>query len=333
MEAVQGIYRQRNPRASPLYRLVAEHFDALKACYSERFERDYGPWQSQWDVVVEKFLSCGDLFYGFARLYCDSCRYSGLRAFSCEARDFCPSCEAKRRALWAEHVIHDVLPADVAYRMGVFTMPKCLRPIFLRNRSRIGAFSRKAYECVRTFLSDQFPGVEGVPYFVSVVQHFGDQANAHLHLHTLFSLGIKAADGTFHHAPQNLDFSPLEEMFRRGVVTMLARKKLLSKEFRDTLLSWEHSGFSVHSDVGAPKGAQEDLERLACYLLRPALSLQRLTYKSGSSSAVYQGKWNPSTKSNFQVFDAKRFLLNLLCLLPRRYEAVIRYLSLLTNLC
>ena len=71
MEAVQGIYRQRNPRASPLYRLVVEHFDALKACYSGRFEETHGPWQDHWDNVVEKSLSCGDFHNGFARIYCD----------------------------------------------------------------------------------------------------------------------------------------------------------------------------------------------------------------------------------------------------------------------
>jgi hypothetical protein len=40
---------------------------------------------------------------------------------------------------------------------------------------------------------------------------------------------------------------------------------------------------------------------------------------------VYRGRYNPQTGSNFQVLDAKTFLLNLLCLVPEPYEALIRY--------
>jgi hypothetical protein len=327
MEAAPALYRQRDPKASPLYQLVDEHYDDLKRVYGERFERTYGPWQGYWDRVIEKFRACGDLFYGFARVYCDTCRHCALRAFSCGTRGFCASCEAKRRALWAEHVVRDVLPPQNSYRMGTFTMPKCLRPIFMRDRSRMGHFCRQAYESTTQFLCDALGGRDGAPYFVCVIQHFGDQANVHYHAHALISLGIKTTDGTFLPLPEDFDFSPLEERFRRAVLDMLVRKKLITEDFRAMLLSWKNSGFGADTSVVVPAGDTENLERVAAYVLRPPVSLQRMTYQSGAATVVYRGRYNPQTGSNFQVLDAKTFLLNLLCLVP---TCVSYYTSLYT---
>jgi len=170
-------YTQRDPKSSALYRIVIEHFEELKSCYNKRFEEKYGPWRKHWDKVVERFLCCGDLHYGFARVYCSGCKHTFLRPLTCKARLFCPSCEAKRRALWVEHVVQDVLPENIPYRMIVFTMPKNLRGIFMRERALLGDLARVAYDCTWRFFQEQFPGVNGVPYFVSSLQTWGDQVN------------------------------------------------------------------------------------------------------------------------------------------------------------
>jgi hypothetical protein len=324
MEAQPRLYRQRDPKASPLYRLVVDHFAELKACYPERFENTYGPWPAHWDRVIEKFLACGDLSYGFARVYCDTCQHSYLRAHSCGTRGFCPSCEARRRALWAEHVVTNVLPRDLPYRMAVFTIPRCLRPTFMRERTLAGDLSREAYECTRSFVSEH-SGADGVPYFVSVIQWFGDLANAHVHAHAIVSLGVKATDGSFHPAPQDLDLSALEEKFRHAVLDMLVRKQRLTEESREVLRAWKLSGFSVNLDVAVPPGDTEGLERVACYLLKPPLSLQRMTYTSGAPVVLYRGRFNPSRSANFEALDPKEFLVRLLCLVPHPYECLVRY--------
>ena len=88
MEAAALLYRPRDPKASPLYQLVDEHYDELKRVYRDRFEETYGPWQGHGDRVIETFRACGDLFYGFARVYCDTCRHTYLRARSCGTRGF-----------------------------------------------------------------------------------------------------------------------------------------------------------------------------------------------------------------------------------------------------
>ena len=326
MECAHELYRQRDPKQSPLWRLVVDHYEELKRTYRERFEETYGPWQGHWDHCVREFLRCGDVHFGFARVWCFTCTCTYLVPLTCKARAVCPSCEAKRRAAWAEHVIEQVLPPGIAYVMLVFTIPRCLRRIFLKERTRLGDFARVAYACTRRFLAEQFPAVDGKPYFITSLQTWGDMVQPHPHIHSLCSLGITSADGTFHAVPEDLDFAPLEELFRHAILTMLVQKKRITEQTRTRLLSWRHSGFSADGSRRVAPGDTEGLHRLACSVLRPPLSLQRLTYTSGSPVAVYRGStYNPSTKSNFQAIDAKEFLVRLLMHVPRKWECVVRY--------
>lgn len=324
MACPQASYRPRKNRESPLYQLVRDHSEGLRQVYEQRFETSYGPWQAHWDKTLEEFVNCGDLHCGFARVYCESCRHEYLRAFSCQRRGFCPSCEARRRVLWAEHVTEEVLP-DLPYRMVVFTIPRSLRRIFMRERELLGDLSRVAYESTREFLRAQFPEVDAVPYFVCTLHTWGDLAQIHPHAHALCSLGIRDREGNFYAAPEDLDFSPLEEIFRRRVLAMLREKERLSEGFYRTLLSWRHSGFSAHASTAVPAGDREALERVACYLLKPPISLGRLLYEPGSPTVVYKGKYNPTTRSNFHSLDAKEFLVLLLLHTPAPYEVRIRY--------
>jgi hypothetical protein len=51
--------------------------------------------------------------------------------------------------------------------------------------------------------------------------------------------------------PSRIDDSRLEELFCREVLDFLIRRELLSPEWAERLLSWRHSGISVHSRVRA----------------------------------------------------------------------------------
>jgi hypothetical protein len=56
-----GVYRPRRPRASPLYRLIEDHFQEFTTVYDERFSRRYGYWRPVVGDVVDRFLACGIL--------------------------------------------------------------------------------------------------------------------------------------------------------------------------------------------------------------------------------------------------------------------------------
>ena len=112
-----------------------------------------------------------------------------LLPFSCKRASLCPSCAARRRAQWADHLPGHVLPV-LPYRQLVFTMPKVLRRILMREHPLLGELTRTAYRATRAFLAAQFPGVErGAPYFASAVHTFGSLGNVHPHAHALCSAG------------------------------------------------------------------------------------------------------------------------------------------------
>jgi hypothetical protein len=87
-----GVYRPRYPQQSPFYRLVERFFPEFEAVYAERYQERYGFWRPIIGTVVRKFLECGDLKHGFARVRCPKCREEFLVPYSCRGRCFCPSC-------------------------------------------------------------------------------------------------------------------------------------------------------------------------------------------------------------------------------------------------
>ena len=79
---------------------------------------------------MDRFLACGILERGFARVRCDACAHEYLLAFSCRSRYFCPSCHAKRLARWTLW-LDETLLAPVPHRQVVLTIPKRLHPYCL----------------------------------------------------------------------------------------------------------------------------------------------------------------------------------------------------------
>ena len=76
--------------------------------------------------ATERFIKCGDLREGFARVRCDDCGHDLFVSFSCKVRCFCPSCHQKRVLELSMHVREKVF-APVPHRQFVFTIPKRLR--------------------------------------------------------------------------------------------------------------------------------------------------------------------------------------------------------------
>ena len=134
---VTGADKPRNPKASPLYQCVKTHFAEFEASYPTRYQEQYGFYRPVIGRVLEKFLGCGDLTKGLARVRCDSCRHEYLLAFSCKGRYFCPSCHQKRVLQFGSWVTEEVL-ASVPHRQYVFTIPKMLRGYFRKDRRLLG---------------------------------------------------------------------------------------------------------------------------------------------------------------------------------------------------
>jgi hypothetical protein len=97
------VYRGRKPRESPLWQLFDHHFDEFDYRYDDLFSREYGFFRPVISHIVRKYLECGDLEQGFARVRCPDCHHEYLLAFSCRGRWFCPSCHGKKVVQFGSH--------------------------------------------------------------------------------------------------------------------------------------------------------------------------------------------------------------------------------------
>jgi hypothetical protein len=87
---VAAVYVPRSPTTGVLYDVVRTYLAALGAAVDAETDGSGLPGF----VVHEfrKFLRCGILSHGFARVRCADCAYERLVPFSCKGRAICPSC-------------------------------------------------------------------------------------------------------------------------------------------------------------------------------------------------------------------------------------------------
>jgi len=117
-------YQHREPERTLLHRIVRENLASFLTEAAERYPS--GDLPEFIGCEFERYLRCGLLCHGFARVRCPTCRDELLVAFSCKNRGVCPSCSARRMTDTAAHLRDLVLP-EVPVRQWVLTRPKRLR--------------------------------------------------------------------------------------------------------------------------------------------------------------------------------------------------------------
>lgn len=184
-----GVYEPRSPRATPLYALVEGYYEELERIYDDRHQQQYGRWRPVVGEVMCKFLECGDLHRGFARLACNGCRYQAILAYSCKCRLLCPSCQQKRILLFAER-LHTHILAQVSHAQFVFTIPKLLRPIFKFHPKDLALLCQSAWQALKQMFQEVAADPAAIPGVVLSVQSYGDRLNLHPHVHAMPSRGV-----------------------------------------------------------------------------------------------------------------------------------------------
>ena len=230
-------------------------------------------------------------------------------AFSCQTRGFCPSCGAKRGAIFGALLVEEILE-DVGHSMWTFTLPKMLRPYFLHHRELLGKLCRAAWETVQELMAQACEEAGARPGMVTVVHTAGDFLGWHPHIHALVSRGVWSPDGTWVPVPY-VDMRAAELLFRHKILAFLKAEDLISEERIELLLSWRHSGFSVDSSVKVDAQDTKALERVARYIMRPPLSLERLHWDEGCDEVSYATKQG-SSQAPSESFDPCDFLARLL---------------------
>src|ERR1035437_11108099 len=97
------------------------------------------------------------------------------------------------------------------------------------------------------------------------------------------------------------------------------------------MLAWRHAGFSAHNEVRVPAEDAEGRIKLAGYMLRAPMSLEKMTYDAATGMVIYRSKMHAGLKRNFQVMPGAAWL-ELLCKhIPDRYEHLVRYVGWYAN--
>jgi hypothetical protein len=106
-------YQRRRPERTLWYRIVQTHLETwLELASGEDGEAP----PAHVERTFRRYLECGILAHGFARAYCDECQHDFLIAYSCKCRGVCPSCNTRRMAETAAHLVDHVFPRH--YRCG-----------------------------------------------------------------------------------------------------------------------------------------------------------------------------------------------------------------------
>ena len=324
-----ALYQTRNARATALYQLLDAYYEDVKAIWEERFEKKYGFWRGFVDTVVARYLDCGVAEAGFARLKCDDCGSERLLALSCKQRGICPSCDAKRAAAFAAF-LKDELLENVGHCLWTFTLPKMLRPYFMRQRELLGDLARLAYETIKELMLEAAGDPHARPGVVVVPQTFGSVLNPHPHAHCLASRGVWNAQGEWIPVPY-IDTSAAEKLFRHKIIRLLKSKDLLSDERIELLDSFRHSGFSVDASVTVWPQDTEGLERLCRYLLRCPLSLSRIHWTPGAKTLFYEAKGSHddplASHQKGETLDVFEFLARVLTQIPKPRQHGVHYMG------
>jgi len=218
-------YQRRKPEADLFYRTIKTYWPK----FIEEQQRVIS--QSIPKFVkheFENYLSCGIPENGFVRTYCYTCKLTGIVAFSCKQRGFCPSCCARRMNDEAAHLVDHVLPR-VKYRQWVLSFPYKLRylmaynpgltnsvlSIYVKEISKFYKCKYKATAYKKTSLQKLKTGS------VTFIQRFGSALNLNVHFHTLFADGvfIKQESGEY-------DFEVLNEIEPNDLSQITERIKL-----------------------------------------------------------------------------------------------------------
>ncbi len=325
------VYHPRKPENSPLWKLLNDYYHSFEQHYEEKFEKHYGFFRPVISEVVNEYLRCGDLKEGFARVRCPDCGHEYLLAFSCKGRWFCPCCHAKKVIQFGELLKNTIL-YPIPHRQYVFSIPIMLRVYFKHERELLSKLCRCAYESLLIFLRNAIGLTEGVPGVVMSIQTFGDYPDRfHPHLHCIVSNGIFKDNGTFYVMPKT-DLKPLEEIFRGKVFRMLKKEKKITDEIINNLMSWRHSGFSVHNGVRIARDDDEGREKIAQYIIRNTFSEEKLTYNEETSSVIYQsGMTHGKNKKNFEVYTADDFIAAITQHIPEKSFQMVRYYGWYSN--
>ena len=317
-------YLRRNPKRTPLYRVVYDYRDDFERCWEDVFKQRYGTLRSVVLESLDEYLNCGVFTSGLALACCESCSQVRVIAFSCKRRGLCPSCDTKRGYVFAEHAERNILYPH-PHSHVVFSLPKRLRIYFRYNRRLSGGLFKCAWESWKELLAETFPTASTAG--ITSLHTAGDLLNFNPHIHGFFLRGVIDETGVFQ-ALTNVNTDRLEISFSKKIFEYLLAENVLNEELIANLQSWSHSGFSVF--VGNPIQADDKEARLFVlrYLKKSPIALERLEILKDTIVPTIRYYKSLNEREVYRDFSPLEFLANLSAQIPNKWEQTTRYQGL-----
>jgi ribosomal protein S27E len=141
----------------------------------------------------ESYLRCGIPVHGFLRVRCRDCGHSGVVAFACKRRVFCPSCLGRRMADTAAFCVDYLFPR-VPTRQYVLSLPYALRFKMAYSPDAtsvvLDAFISAINSDLRRRARKRKLRGRLQTGSVTVVQRFGSSLNLNVHFHAIVMDGL-----------------------------------------------------------------------------------------------------------------------------------------------
>ena len=292
--AVTRVYQRRQPERTAAYQIVQHHLETWLSRKREAYP-DENPIAYYVEHDLRKFLQCGILAYGFARVRCETCAENFLVAYSCKGRGICPSCNTKRMFETAAHLVEHRFPR-VPVRQWVITLPKRLRYFLLRDSQLTGRVLQISLRVIEQTLREHCPDAPLTAKYggITYIHRFGSMLNAHLHFHSCL------IDGVFAQTGNGLSFyktvgitqkviETAQETIRKRLLRLFVRRDLLSFDEAEAMQNWGNGGgFSLHARVQIAANDRKGLERLFRYCARPIVAGERLSWLEKDERLIYR---------------------------------------------
>ena len=186
-------YRRREPEKTAFYNVIRQNLETFLE--QARIETEGQGYPHFVEREFRRFLDCGQLSRGFARLRCPDCGYERLVAFSCKCH-ICPSCQARRMSDTAAFLTDHLLP-PAPYRQWVLSFPWPMRLALAYDKillsKTLAAFLRAVFAWQRR--RGRAAGInDGQTGAVSFIQRMGGALNLNPHIHSIQPDGLWIPD-------------------------------------------------------------------------------------------------------------------------------------------
>ena len=208
------IYRSRNPEATSLYKLIQAYYDEVKGYLGGLLRAPVWPLARlpRPGRALLRGLWCLQLL-AVPACAVPSAPLSTSSRSLVRSRTFCPSCAAKRAAVFGAYLADEVL-AEVGHAQWVLTIPKMLRPYFLHHRELLGNLCQAAWETVAELVDAAAgDGAQIRPGMVAVLQTARSDLAFSPHIHALATRGGWTHDGRWVPVPF-VDTDAAEKLFQ-----------------------------------------------------------------------------------------------------------------------